>query len=184
MGPLQRAASSHVPGRQAPEAADGHAGVPQVPWTGIGDLGCCHIADGLRQNGSLTRVDLSGNNASYSACVVFAEMLASNTTLEALMLHHSPLTQVCPSAHPCGHFRAPVATSNRCARLTNRVAACAVSRPYISSTYHDVTCYISASYTARKREKERTYDSPVSPGQYSTLEPTASIGHMRKMPRS
>lgn len=76
-----------------------------MPWTGIGDLGCCHIAEGLRQNGSLTHVDLSGNNASYSACVVVAEMLASNTSLEALMLHHNPLTKVRLPAHRCCRAR-------------------------------------------------------------------------------
>eukprot|EP00892_Ulva_mutabilis_P004358 jgi/Ulvmu1/2294/UM013_0141.1 len=64
-----------------------------VPWTGITDLGCCHIAEGLRQNGALRAVDLSGNNAGYPCCLVFAETLATNTTLDSLLLHHNPLSQ-------------------------------------------------------------------------------------------
>lgn len=72
----------------------------QLPWTGIGDLGCCHIAEGLRQNSALRTVDLSGNNAGYSSCLVVAETLGSNTALERLVLNYNPLSQVLSLPRP------------------------------------------------------------------------------------
>jgi Ran GTPase-activating protein (RanGAP) involved in mRNA processing and transport len=64
-----------------------------LPWTGISDLGCCHIAAALKSNVGLVQVDLSGDNAGYNTSVVIAEMLTSNNTLRKIILHNNPLTQ-------------------------------------------------------------------------------------------
>lgn len=67
--------------------------VLRLAWAGLGDTGTSHVVAALNANATLREVDLGGNNASYSTCVVAAEMLDRNASLRVLALPVNPLTQ-------------------------------------------------------------------------------------------